>query len=58
LHIKKIKHTLATVMKGNDKFWMFWEHNYNPITMWRKDEKLTNDQQHIRGRRLNRTKDI
>ena len=45
-------------MKGNDKFWFLWEHNYNPITMWKKDDKLTNDQQHTRGRILNRTKDV
>lgn len=45
-------------MKGNDKFWFFWEHNYNPITMWKNDDKLTSDQQHVRERTLNRTKDI
>lgn len=45
-------------MKGNNKFWMFWEQNYNPITMWKKDEKLTNDQQHLRTRTLDKQKDI
>jgi hypothetical protein len=45
-------------MKGNDKFWMFWEQNYNPITMWRKDRELSNDQQHIRKRTLDKQKNI
>ncbi len=45
-------------MKGNDKFWMFWEQNYNPITMWRNDKKLSEDQQHIRKRTLDKQKNI
>lgn len=45
-------------MKGNDKFWYFWEQNYNPITMWRRDDDLPSVVQHNRDRVHNKQIDI
>jgi|31_taG_2_1085359.scaffolds.fasta_scaffold56043_3 hypothetical protein len=45
-------------MKGNDKFWFFWEQNYNPITMWKNDEDLRPIVQHNRDRVHNKQIDI
>jgi|TARA_R110000868_G_scaffold12204_3_gene59058 hypothetical protein len=36
----------------------FWENNYNPITMWRRDDVLDKSSQHIRTKYLDKGKEL
>jgi len=44
--------------KKDNRFFVFWEHNYNPITMWKRDTDLDEIVQHNRARVHNKQIDI